>query len=232
MNPRVNISMMICLAIGKVRSDKFILNVPDIFKDNNLLLTKSVTSTAAPTTPVQFYTAPPLTLSSPSSFYQVPVLTVTESPPPFPSDDDLSTGFGDQDSVSDTTSNNNDNTGNTGVGTLGTILSRPSAVATDDRLLIVPSAQISLPLITSSSSTSSTSTSNKVTSTALSGSMALFVAFLLSLIPTLAISIPFFAFTRRRRRIPVTLVTGGRSHLGDNQIILLDKIFSMIRSQM
>lgn len=223
MNPFV----IMCFVIaGEARQDEFILNVPDIFKDNNLLLTKSVTATASTESqPGQFYNAPPI--STPSSFYEVPDLTVSESPPPFPSDDNISTDFNDEEAASGSSSAAASNNNNLNSASVGTILSRPSAVATDDRLLIVPSAQISLPLIsTSSSASTSSSSSNKVTSTALSGGMALLVAFLLSLIPTLAISIPFFALTRRRRRIPVTLVTGGRSLVSDDeQMLLLDKLF-------
>ena len=194
MNCVCSVICSLIIIITSAAEDDFILNVPEVFKENNLLLTKSVESS---TVKNQFYQAPPS--SSPSTFYQVPGL-INESPPPPPSDTNIISDF--SQSTSTTTERPDHGTSNSNV-----VLSRPSAISSDDRLFIVPSSQISLP---SSSSSVVSSTVNKVTTQPLTASMALLVSFLLSLIPTLAISLPFFAFRRRRRRIPVTLITGGR----------------------
>ena len=193
MNCVCSVICSLIIIITSAAEDDFILNVPEVFKENNLLLTKSVESS---TVKNQFYQAPPA--SSPSTFYQVPGL-INESPPPPPSDTNIISDFSQSTS---TTERPDHGTSNSNV-----VLSRPSAISSDDRLFIVPSSQISLP---SSSSSVVSSTVNKVTTQPLTASMALLVSFLLSLIPTLAISLPFFAFRRRRRRIPVTLITGGR----------------------
>ena len=130
-------------------------------------------------------------VTRPSVFYQVPGLS-TEPPPPLPSN--TSTQF--------TTSTGSSSSS---PAVSGTILPKPVAIsaAESDKLLVVSSAA-ALP---ASTSLAVSTTSNKLSVPALSPNLALLLSFLLSLIPTLAVSLPFFAF-RRRRRVPLTFVNG------------------------
>ena len=193
--------LMSSIRVSYGSGDNFILSVPQVLK-NNLELTK--TDSGLKPSVATFYSAP--WTSTPSSFYQVPGLS-SEEPPPIPS-----TSSSSSTSNTNAGSNLNNNQESSGASSnSGTILPRPGALSTADRFFIVPSSASSLP----SSSSVSSSNTNKLVAQPLSATTALLVAFLLSLIPTLAISLPFFAF-RRRRRVPITFLTG-TGRLLDNE---------------
>ena len=190
----------------------FVLSVPQVLKHD--LAPNGhpphMTRSSLATTRKTFYSAPPPTVTHPSVFYQVPSLS-SEPPPPLPSN------FPSQTTDNNfNTNNNNQQAQRPDSSSSGTVLTKPSAITTseEDRLLLVQSSSASaiasLPSIASSSSSLVlTANNNKVNASGLSPNTALLIAFLLSLIPTLAISLPFFAF-RRRRRVPVNFFPTGR----------------------
>ena len=201
--------LLSCFASVDIQCDgDFVLSVPQVLQhdlnpEGHLI---HMTRSSLTSTRKTFYSAP---VTHPSVFYQVPSLS-SEPPPPLPSNFPSS-----QTTTSDNSNNNNVNNQRPDTSSSGgTVLTKPSAITTseEDRLLLVPSSAVasSLPSISSSSSSLVlTANNNKVTGSSLSPNTALLIAFLLSLIPTLAISLPFFAF-RRRRRVPVNFIPTGR----------------------
>ena len=165
-------------------AQKFILSKPQVLQTDHFKQSEEEGWLAA-TTPSRHYELPP-PLTTPSTFYQVPgVVTVVSDPPspPPPSPTQAS-----QLAVTEGSLTN-------------TVLSRPGAItaAESEKLLISGGATAALAIVASQSDTKLTSSSSS-----LSAGTALLISFLLSLIPTLAVSIPFIAFRRR-------VVTQGRS---------------------
>ena len=162
-------------------AQKFILSKPQVLQSDHFKQSEEEGWLAA-TTPSRHYELPP-PLTTPSTFYQVPgVVSEPPSPPP-PSPTQAS-----QLAVTEGSLTN-------------TVLSRPGAItaAESEKLLISGGATAALAIVASQSDTKLTSSSSS-----LSAGTALLISFLLSLIPTLAVSIPFIAFRRR-------VVTQGRS---------------------
>ena len=184
------------LTVGRSPAQKFILSKPQVLKTNHFKQSQDEARVEA-TTPRRNYEVPPPP-STPSTFYQVPsVVSEASPPPPSPTQ------------VSQTVTNTQELQTNT-------VLSKPGAItsAETEKLLISAAAAPVLSIVASTSDTKLSSSSS------LSAGAALLISFLLSLIPTLAVSIPFIAFRRR-------IVTQGRS-----SHILLDDLISLLENKL
>ena len=175
------ILLVACLTVKSCQAQDFILSRPQVF--NTYSGVKFDGGTPGLRTPSKYYEVPSQ-LTTPSTFYQVPsvvsvVTVVTEPSPPPP-----------------TVTTTPPATAQLTEDSVNTVLSKPVAItsAETDKFFISPAVSSAL----SVASAASSSTSSKLTTgVTLSAGTALLISFLLSLIPTLAVSIPFIAFRRR-----------------------------------
>ena len=163
------------LTINSSEAQRFILSQPQVFKtgSNFVKSPNDGPSSVVSSTPSRQYEVPSQ-LTTPTTFYQVP----SEVSPPLPS-------------VSEVTVVQDNSEQLNSVNSVSTVLSKPGAItsAETDKLFISPAA--------SSLSALAVSSDNKLTAgSSLSAGAAIIISFLLSLIPTLAVSIPFIALRR------------------------------------
>ena len=194
------ILLVACLILERSAGQKFILSKPQVLQTSRFKQSEDEGRVQA-TTPSRHYEVPPQ-LSTPSTFYQVPSLVSEPSPPP-PTPTQVS-----QTTVNEASNSNSQQL----QSQTNTVLSKPGAIssAETEKLVFSAGTTSALAIVASQSDTKLT------TSTPLSAGAALLISFLLSLIPTLAVSIPFIAFRRR-------LVTQGRS-----AHIFLDDLLSLL----
>lgn len=185
---KLNLLVVCCLTIECSAAQNFILSKPQVLKTSHFKQSEDEGRVEA-TTPSRYYEVPP-PVSTPSSFYQVPSMVSQPSPPPpSPTPTQVSQITVTEDTLT-----------NTQQLFTNTVLSKPGAIVsgeTEKFLISSGAASSSLSIV-------ATPTDTKLASTSLSAGTALLISFLLSLIPTLAVSIPFIAFRRR-------IVTQGRS---------------------
>ena len=172
------------LTINSSEAQRFILSQPQVFKtgSNFVKSPNDGPSSVVSSTPRRQYEVPSQ-LTTPTTFYQVPsevseVSEASEVSPPLPS-------------VSEATVVQDNSEQLNSVNSVSTVLSKPGAItsAETDKLFISPAA--------SSLSALAVSSDNKLTAgSSLSAGAAIIISFLLSLIPTLAVSIPFIALRR------------------------------------
>ena len=191
MNVQIEMKKLILLAayltINSSEAQRFILSQPQVFKtgSNFVKSPNDGPSSVVSSTPSRQYEVPSQ-LTTPTTFYQVPsevseaseVSEVSEVSPPLPS-------------VSEATVVQDNSEQLNSVNSVSTVLSKPGAItsAETDKLFISPAA--------SSLSALAVSSDNKLTAgSSLSAGAAIIISFLLSLIPTLAVSIPFIALRR------------------------------------
>ena len=166
------------LTINSSEAQRFILSQPQVFKkgSNFVKSPNDGPSSVVSSTPSRQYEVPSQ-LTTPTTFYQVPS-EVSEVSPPLPS-------------VSEATVVQDNSEQLNSLNSVSTVLSKPGAItsAETDKLFISPAA--------SSLSALAVSSDNKLTAgSSLSAGAAIIISFLLSLIPTLAVSIPFIALRR------------------------------------
>ena len=188
MNVQIEMKKLILLAayltINSSEAQRFILSQPQVFKtgSNFVKSPNDGPSSVVSSTPSRQYEVPSQ-LTTPTTFYQVPsevseASEVSEVSPPLPS-------------VSEATVVQDNSEQLNSVNSVSTVLSKPGAItsAETDKLFISPAA--------SSLSALAVSSDNKLTAgSSLSAGAAIIISFLLSLIPTLAVSIPFIALRR------------------------------------
>ena len=169
------------LTINSSEAQRFILSQPQVFKtgSNFVKSPNDGPSSVVSSTPSRQYEVPSQ-LTTPTTFYQVPseASEASEVSPPLPS-------------VSEATVVQDNSEQLNSVNSVSTVLSKPGAItsAETDKLFISPAA--------SSLSALAVSSDNKLTAgSSLSAGAAIIISFLLSLIPTLAVSIPFIALRR------------------------------------
>ena len=188
MNVQIEMKKLILLAayltINSSEAQRFILSQPQVFKtgSNFVKSPNDGPSSVVSSTPSRQYEVPSQ-LTTPTTFYQVPsevseASEASEVSPPLPS-------------VSEATVVQDNSEQLNSVNSVSTVLSKPGAItsAETDKLFISPAA--------SSLSALAVSSDNKLTAgSSLSAGAAIIISFLLSLIPTLAVSIPFIALRR------------------------------------
>ena len=172
------------LTINSSEAQRFILSQPQVFKtgSNFVKSPNDGPSSVVSSTPSRQYEVPSQ-LTTPTTFYQVPsevseASEASEVSPPLPS-------------VSEATVVQDNSEQLNSLNSVSTVLSKPGAItsAETDKLFISPAA--------SSLSALAVSSDNKLTAgSSLSAGAAIIISFLLSLIPTLAVSIPFIALRR------------------------------------
>ena len=160
--------------------------------------------------PSQFYTVP-ATVAPPSNFYGVPSAEnpISSFSPPDPAPADSQDPHPQDPLISqqDTTSSQEDggrfpfaSSSSSSVPSATILLQKPPAIATQDQLVVSQiTSAVDLPVSSVSDISLSSSSSSSSTTSGFDRNTALLTALGLSLIPTLAISIPFLAPAFRRR---------------------------------